>query len=113
MDITKISQITNISLSSLHEDSVILNGDLTKHYPKEHALVKEWFESGNKIDEIDLTKLLENAKEAKYEEVNKKRDQKILEDSTRYTEAETAKSNIDALTTVEEIESFDIETSFS
>lgn len=55
---------------------------------------------------------LDDVKAAKCTEICALRDQKIKEDSLRYTEAQAAESSVMALTTVEDVEAYDPETSF-
>jgi hypothetical protein len=56
---------------------------------------------------------LARAKIAKCLEICAIRDQKILEDSLRHSEAQTGESEVMALTTIEDIEAYDINSPFS
>ena len=57
--------------------------------------------------------LLSQAKKNKYYEISLLRDQKIIKDSVRYSEAQAAKAAIEALNSIEDISNYDITQYFS
>ena len=107
MNIITVKELEN---SYLVNDSISVPKDSKN---KDYNKVQSWLAiSGNNLtDRAD--ELLIEAKQKKCAEIITKRNTKILEDSIRYGEANTAESLVEAMTDIEDINNFDVESNFS
>ena len=103
----------NIETVKEFESSYLVNDSIS--VPKDSSnrdcvQVEQWILDGGEVEQEDL---VQKAKDAKCAEICTLRDQKILEDSIRKSEADDAQDAINLMTKVGDIESEDITLYFS